>query len=577
MRSFAIWSAAGIFILNGVFGLAQTMPDGGLVGFEFRTPRRTTYRMAPPPRVIPQFSRQSRWALAWPDSDPANPVQIGDRLVLEVASKEVLARALAGGSLRVARGISPSLFVLQAPDIWTAASEAQRLAALPGVLASYPLMRRRARLDGPYAAEPNDPYFGYQWYLENRNSNGATLGVNMNVRAAWPISTGSNVLIAVADDGVELDHPELAKRAAGAPHFNFYSGTPDGNPSSPSSAHGTAVAGLAAAEANNHRGVTGVAPQAHLASWVIFSADDYLPSEEQMMDMYQYQSNLVSVENHSWGNAGSTPLEPGVLEQTGISNAVTWGRGGRGVVMVRSAGNGRNERQNANDDGYASSPLAIAVGAVRQDGRAASYSNPGACLLVAAPSGDDAKGFPTLLTTDLVGANGYNQIAYTNDLADYTSSPFGFSGTSAAAPQISGLVALILGANPNLTYRDVQQILIQSARHWDLADPDMTTNGAGFRVSHNVGFGVPDAGFAVRMARTWINRPPVSCITFTSTEVKAIPDDALRLLISGDDIPPGLASIHSLPGEGPHPDAPTAVLPLVKAGLATNAIPLDLT
>src|SRR5206468_9160680 len=147
---------------------------------------------------------------------------------------------------------------------------------------------------------------------------------------------------------------------------------------------------------------------------------------------------------------------------------------------------------------------------------------------------------------------------YTNDLADYCFDSTGFSGTSASAPQISGLAALILSANPALTYRDVQQILILSARHFDLTDPDLKTNGAGFRVSHNVGFGVPDAGQAVALARSWTNRPPLASVTFTASNVQPIPDDGWRVLVTNADpqnpVPSNLASISATPGSGPHAD-----------------------
>jgi subtilisin-like proprotein convertase family protein len=123
----------------------------------------------------------------------------------------------------------------------------------------------------------------------------------------------------------------------------------------------------------------------------------------------------------------------------------------------------------------------------------------------------------------------------------------------------------------------VQQILINSARHWDMADPTLTTNGAGYRVSHNVGFGVPDAGLAVALARGWPNLPPATSVTLTATGPLAIPEDGLRLLITGTDIPAHLTNIHTLPGEGIHPDDPTVIVPLVYMGLATNPITIDLT
>src|SRR5207245_2701037 len=343
-------------------------------------------------------------------------------------------------------------------------------AARPVVLASYPIQRRQQiQKHGPYASRPNDPYFFEQWNLENRGANGVSLGVDLNARAAWPITRGAGSVVAVSDDGVELTHPEFVARAGNELHFYFdgMSGSTNAMPTDPDDNHSTEVAGLALAEGNNHRGMSGVAPQALLASWKIFLGPKKVATEEQMMDMFQYRSNVVSVENHSWGKGqfDALQLAPTWWETIGISNAVAFGRGGRGVVMVRSAGNGRNfdingnGGMNANDDGYANDPRVICVASVRQHGRVATYSNPGACVLVAAPGGDDDIG---IFTTDRRGSAGENPNPFGlgDDFADRD---YVFStnvvGTSFSAPQISGLVALLLSANPNLTWRDVQQIL----------------------------------------------------------------------------------------------------------------------
>jgi subtilisin-like proprotein convertase family protein len=328
---------------------------------------------------------------------------------------------------------------------------------------------------------------------------------------------------------------------------------------------------------NNAR-MVGVAPGAHLASWAIFRTNILRATDEQMMDAYQYQSNVVSVQNHSWGFAGLALNAPGLIEQIGISNAVTAGRFGLGAIMVRSAGNDRELGANADDDGYPSDPRAIAVAAVRIDGRVASYSEPGACVLVAAPSGDF--GLDGLFTTDLLGPRGFNQLSFFppfQDLSGYVFSQLGFTGTSASAPLIAGVAALILSANPNLSYRDVQQILILSSRHFDLADPDLVLNAAGLLVSHNDGFGVPDAGVAVSLARSWVNRPPIARLSFTSSNPQTIPDDGLRVVVTGQNVPKNLKYIRTLPSTGPHADEPTEALPLVDVGLATNAITVNLT
>jgi subtilisin-like proprotein convertase family protein len=113
--------------------------------------------------------------------------------------------------------------------------------------------------------------------------------------------------------------------------------------------------------------------------------------------------------------------------------------------------------------------------------------------------------------------------------------------------------------------------LILSSRHIDLADPDVVTNSAGLMVSHNLGFGIPDAGMAVRLARQWPNRPPLTTLTVTNSTPILIPDDGLKVIATG------LAPISALPSTGVNADAPTANLPLVYVGLATNTIALNLT
>ena len=346
----------------------------------------------------------------------------------------------------------------------------------------------------------------------------------------------------------------------------------------------SSVAGLIAAQRNTAR-MVGVAPEAKVASWVIFESNMLLASDDRLMEMYQYESNRVAVQNHSWGSPGLRLGGPTLLEQLGISNAIAYGRSGLGAIMVRSAGNDRESGAIANDDGYPSDPRVIAVAAANVNGRAAIYSEPGACVLVAAPSGDATTSAHGLFTTDLLGGDGANAFMFfppNVDLSDYNffnqfTGTDGFSGTSAAVPHIAGIAALVLAANPNLGYRDVQQILLLASRHFDFVDPDLTTNGAGFRVIHNVGFGVPDAGVAVNLARNWTNRPPLTYVTLTSSDPLAIPDDGLRVLVTGNDVPPNLASIHTLPGLGPHADTPTAILPLVDFGFGTTASGFNLT
>jgi subtilisin-like proprotein convertase family protein/subtilisin family serine protease len=580
--------------------LAQSESVGG--HFQFRLPRQTAYRVDASEMHSAAMAAKVEWLNAWPDDGSTNFVELGSRVVLQLNDAADLKRLTAGTVLELSRTVASNIFILQAPDALTAAREAHRLAALPEVLASYPVMRRHGNLHGLYALRSNDPFFvpyfvSYpnpnpkfeaQWPLENRDYDGTRLGLDLNVLAAWPYGQGAGVTVAVADGGLEMNHPELTNRLAGAPHFNFANQTTNAvpfggtapDPNMQTWTHGTSIAGLIAAEANNGRGMAGVAPLAHLASWVIFDTNTALVSDEMLMDMYQFASDTVSIQNHSWGggNGVTAQVGPTLLEQVGIANAVTLGRNGLGTVMVRSAGNDRSLVARADDDGYPDDPEVIAVAAVVKGGRATSYSEPGACILVAAPGGggDTTQG---LFTLDLLGwERGVNSVVhYNGDLSDYRWGSQGFTGTSASAPLVSGVAALVMSVNTNFSYRDVQQILLLSAKHWDLADPDLTTNGAGFLVSHNVGFGVPDAGQAVRLARTWSNRPPLTTLTVTDSRPLPIPDAGLRVEVTGDGIPPELASIQAFPTFAPRVDGPLPSLPMVDIGVATNVPLVNLT
>ncbi len=478
--------------------------------------------------------------------------------------------------LRWAREGAGGIQILQARDPWSAARAATALSAMPGVEVAVPVMRRKLALHRSYASRPNDPFFPNQWHLENRNAAGQTAGPDLHVRSAWPVAEGSGVTVAICDDGFETDHPDLRQAAARGPHFNFVTG---GSNTTVYGSHATAVAGLVGATDDNGVGVSGVAPKAGLASWVIFDAFE-ITSDEALMDMFQHRAQEVAVQNHSWGNASAQVSRPTAIEAAAISNAVVKGRGGRGVVMVRSGGNDRELGSNANDDAYASDPAVIAVAAVRKDGGIARYSNPGACLLVGAPSGDeDDFTLPTegVATTDRVGTRGYNRQSGANSLADYALQSTGFSGTSASAPQISGVVALVLSANPRLTIRDVQQVLIHAARHPDSEppDPERRRNGAGYWVSHNGGFGVPDTGRAVRLAEAWTLRPPLVTVSAKQSDPLTVPDAGLRLwLQQGGGLERGIVC-ESAPGL--HPDEPTGSWPLVHVGLADAPLTQDLS
>ena len=575
--------AAGL-LCSGVISQLSAATAGGVARFQFKERGLRGYQVeVGGANAGKQSAPGGEWIKAWRDGAEDNPCQIGSRVVLRLKAPDRIGELVNGRPLTLEANILDDFFVLRAPSALAAIQQAQELAGVEGVLASYPEMRRPIARHFVYAPEPDDPYFSTentsgvvgQWHLENRDGPGLRAGIDLNVRSAWPLTRGEGVVVAVVDDGVELAHPDFVDIGVAGLHFNFNNDAPGGLPASSLQDHGTAVAGLIVAEGNNGAGVSGVAPGAQFASWPIFDSRDFIASDLLLAKAFGYESNRIAVQNHSWGNASVNQLEPSLAEQMSVSNAATLGRNGRGVVIVRSGGNNRENGGNTNDDGYPNVPYVIAVAAIREDGRAASYSNPGACLLVGAPSGDT--GARMLTTTDRLGNIGFNRNNSIGDLSDYAFGGTGFSGTSGAAPQISGVAALVISANPNLTARDVQQILLHSARQRDAADPDARENGAGFVFSHNSGFGVPDAGQAVRLALNWPNRPPVvTRLVYTANLQQAIPDDGLRVALQGG-APASVASIPSTPSVGLVPDEPTMFAPLVDVGQALTPLMQDLT
>jgi len=359
---------------------------------------------------------------------------------------------------------------------------------------------------------PNDPLFPNQWHLLNIGQEVGNpdlqdlfgvAGEDINVAPVWNMGyTGEGILVAVLDSGVELFHPDLTGNIHPTLRFNALTGTSNASPNyfDPSGFHGTAVAGLIAAVWNNEEGGTGVAPNATLVP-IRLGLGPFEPlSFDQFAIAFQYVvQNDIDITNNSWGpnhesNRSATPLTPEELEI--LRNSAIFGRDGLGIIHVFASGNdagpafhtGWNPVGNYDSSSYnpwVNSRYTIGVTGVdhdglyvNEDGTFTSYPTAGPSVLVAAPTGSsgrltiaDDDGFGSgIWTTDLVGDFGVNAAPLPNGFdpdndflpdPNYTSR---FTGTSAAAPLVSGVIALMLEANPNLTYRDVQNILVRSSR-----------------------------------------------------------------------------------------------------------------
>jgi|GEM_PF-3545445 len=358
---------------------------------------------------------------------------------------------------------------------------------------------------------PTDPLYGSQWHLPKAN-----------VPAVWTAGyTGSGVNIAIVDDGLQHTHPDLSPNYRPSLSRDFVDSDNDPAPST-GDGHGTSVAGVAAARDDGVACGVGVAYRAGLSGLRLITGAGTTDAQEASALQYEFAGNHIY--NNSWGPIDNGSLDgPGLLTQQALLNAVTNGRGGKGSIFVWAAGNGLGVKDNVNYDGYANSRFTIAVGAVDNNGVQASYSEPGAAMLVTAPSSGNSLG---ITTTDLLGADGYSAGNCTGV----------FGGTSASSPLAAGVVALMLEANPNLGWRDVQHILVKTAVKNDPTDADWTTNGAGYPINHKYGFGLVDAQAAVNHALTWTNVGLPTSLSRTKNVNQNIPDNNLTGISSTIDV-----------------------------------------
>ncbi|MEQ1968512.1 S8 family serine peptidase, partial [Xenorhabdus nematophila] len=357
-------------------------------------------------------------------------------------------------------------------------------------------MRATATLLTPEV--PLDPLAAQQWYLSDAN-----------ILPVWQDYTGKGVRIGQFEPGgkfatgpeiFDIAHPDLAENVDKA-----WLQTQQTNGTLPNvvSNHATMVAGVMVAAKNDIGGV-GVAHGATLGGYYLANDGADLAGLGHMVSFDIADNSWGFTNDFALSNFQDGSVNTALSLSMNAQYAAANGRGGLGTIIVAAGGNNRAEGGNAQGSLTSNNRFSVQVGAINAQGDLSTlqigsspFSNPGASLLVSAP-GSNVVSTSHMLKTERGSTFGN----------DYTS----MHGTSFAAPIVSGVVALMLEANPNLGYRDVQQILSLSARK--VNDPSTewrdnhshNWNGGGMHTSNDYGFGQVDARAAVRLAESWMTQ-----------------------------------------------------------------------
>ncbi|XP_036385914.1 proprotein convertase subtilisin/kexin type 5 [Megalops cyprinoides] len=369
----------------------------------------------------------------------------------------------------------------------------------------------------PQPVHFTDPEWANMWYMVcTPPCYSHACQSDMKIQGAWGRGySGRGVVVTILDDGIERSHADLVQNYDSQASFdingNDQDPTPRYNPSNDNK-HGTRCAGQVAASANNSLCGVGVAFNARIGGVRMLDGDVTDVVEAWSLSL---QLQHIDIYSASWGpdDDGQTVDGPGHLARLALKNGVRLGREGRGAVFVWASGNGGQRGDHCSCDGYTNSIYTISISSTSASGRRP-------CYLEECTS--------TLATTYSSGDSYHRKIVTTDLRQGCTDS---HSGSSASAPIAAGIIALTLEANSLLTWRDIQHLIVRTARRAHLISPDWQTNGAGYHVSHLYGFGLMDAEAMVKQAEGWTQVPAQRmCVENTDQQVRTIhPQRVLRV------------------------------------------------
>ncbi len=424
--------------------------------------------------LTPSKSRDYNSDIIYYKTEQGKSLGVRDQLIISFNDDSIKEYIQAEYSLKEIKKLSSTMYLYQTPSKEETLDIANQLSNIKGIkFAQADFIKKKTNRAYKY----DDPLFDQAWHLKNTGNNISNIpmqrGADINVEDAWDISKGEGVIVAVYDEGIDINHEDLRENIVGFENFN----DPDTTFPSPANTagiwHGTSCAGLVAA-LENDIGSVGVAPKAKLLA--VRYADSDVASD---IRAYQWMSDHgADVITNSWGSYENMEAYDEIFRDLSMN-----GRDGKGTIIIFAAGNDHYNLDNPAYNDESESEFVISISASTEIDTIASYSNYGSSIDFTAPGSE----YGTIVTTDATGMRGTNS-------GDYTTH---FSGTSAAAPISAGVVALMLSANPKLTREDVIEILKYSAHKIGRHSYDL--NGR----NDYAGYGRIDAGRAVELAKRY--------------------------------------------------------------------------